>query len=353
MPWQINLTQKTISLISISYKKLVGLLQSIIIIRNIWCRLAKVGIHFELVFSQNFHHNQEIMFECYRANSTKITTRVLLAFGLAGVHSLLSLPVKALEVQISPQTPQQGDTISVTVTTEDSHDTPSVTLDSKNYPLFENNGIYRAFIPTSPLSSPGKMNLRVQGDDQISNIGVWLKKRNFPIQRIWLSGKASRPATQMELDQVAAFKKLVTPQKFWQGSFVKPNAARVSTGFGVRRYYNGEFASDYYHKGVDYAGGYGSPVVAPAAGKVSLVGQESEGFHVHGNIVGIDHGQGVLSVFMHLQDINVPVGEMVKAGQQIGTIGSTGASTGPHLHWGLYVNEMAVDPVPWRFSVIE
>ena len=69
--------------------------------------------------------------------------------------------------------------------------------------------------------------------------------------------------------------------------------------------------------------------------------------------MGIDHGQGVLSVLMHLQDINVQEGAMVEAGQQIGTIGSTGASTGPHLHWGLYVNEVAVDPVPWRFTVIK
>ncbi|WP_019505784.1 M23 family metallopeptidase [Pleurocapsa sp. PCC 7319] len=293
------------------------------------------------------------MFEGCRTNLTGITTKIMLTFGCAGLHSLTSLPAQALEVQVSPETPQQGDTISVIVTTDDPNIPPSVTLDSKNYPLFENNGIYRALIPTSPLNSAGKMTLRVQGDNQVSNIGVWLKNRNFPVQRIWLSGKASRPATQIELDRVAAFKKLVTPEKFWQGSFVRPNASSISTGFGVRRYYNGEFASDYYHKGVDYAGGYGSPVIAPAAGKVSLVGKESEGFHVHGNIVGIDHGQGVLSVFMHLQDINVSEGAMVKAGQQIGTIGSTGASTGPHLHWGLYVNEVAVDPVPWRFSVIE
>lgn len=284
------------------------------------------------------------MLDRFRPNLTGITSAIFFA---------LSLPVQALQVQIAPQAPQQGDTISVMVTTDDPNSIPSVTVEQKDYPLFENNGKYRAFIPTSPLHPPGKMNLRVQGDNQTSNIGVWLKNRNFPIQRIWLSGKASRPATQLELDQVAEFKKLVTPEKFWQGSFVRPNASRVSTGFGIRRYYNGEFAHDYYHKGVDYAGGYGSPVVAPAAGKIRLVGKENEGFHVHGNVIGIDHGQGVLSIFMHLQDINVAVGTMVQAGEQVGTIGSTGASTGPHLHWGLYVNEVAVDPVPWRFGVID
>lgn len=265
----------------------------------------------------------------------------------------IAAPIEALEVKVLPQTPQLGDTISVIVTTDDPSNKPTVRFNQQEQPLFESNGKYRAFIPTSPLNSSGKMKVEVQGDNQTSNIGVWLKNRTFPVQRIWLSGKASRPATQLELERVGAFKKLVTPEKFWQGAFVRPNAHRVSTGFGVRRYYNNVFAQNYYHKGVDYAGGYGSPVVAPAAGKIRLVGYEDAGFHVHGNVVGIDHGQGVVSIFMHLQDINVTEGTIVKAGQRIGTIGSTGASTGPHLHWGLYVNQVAVDPVPWRFSVIE
>ena len=252
-----------------------------------------------------------------------------------------------------PPDPKLGDTIAVEVATDDPDTPPRVTVDSQDYPVFENNGKYRALIPTSPLNSPGKMTLSVRGDYQTSNIGVWLKNRAFPIQKIWLSGKAGRPATPLELERVSAFKELVTPQKYWQGSFVRPNASRVSTGFGVRRYYNNVFARDYYHKGVDYAGGYGSPVVAPAAGKVRLIGREDAGFHVHGNVVGIDHGQGVLSIFMHLQDIDVAEGTMVEAGERIGTIGSTGASTGPHLHWGLYVNQVAVDPVPWRFGTID
>lgn len=284
------------------------------------------------------------MLERFQSNLTGITTTMLLA---------IALPVRALEVEVLPPNPKLGDTISVVVATDDPNTVPSITVDRKDYPLFENDGKYRALIPTSPLDNPGKMTVSVSGDGKTSNIGVWLQNRTFPVQRITLSGKAGRPATQEELDRVLAFKKLVTPQKFWQGSFVRPNVSAVSTGFGIRRYYNNVFARDYYHKGVDYAGGYGSPVVAPAAGQVRLVGKEDAGFHVHGNVVGIDHGQGVLSIFMHLQDINVVEGTMVEAGEKIGTIGSTGASTGPHLHWGLYVNEVAVDPVPWRFGVID
>ena len=283
----------------------------------------------------------------------KFTAILTLGIGLAAARSIVALPSQALEIQILPESPQLGDTISVIMATDEPASSPRVTVNEIDYPVFKNKGKYRALVPTSPLTVPGKMTLKVEGDNQTSNIGVWLKNRSFRVQRIWLRGKASRPATQLELNQVSAFKKLVTPQKFWQGSFLRPNANRVSAGFGIRRYYNNVFAQDYYHKGVDYAGGYGSPVVAPAAGKISLVGREEGGFHVHGNIVGIDHGQGVLSIFMHLQDINVAEGTMVKAGQRIGSVGSTGASTGPHLHWGLYVNQVAVDPVPWRFEGIE
>ena len=197
------------------------------------------------------------------------------------------------------------------------------------------------------------MTLQVRGEGKTRNLGVWLKNRSFPTQRITLSGKASRPATKLELDRVAEVKKLVTPTKYWDGSFVRPNGSRVSTVYGVRRYYNGVFANNYYHKGVDYAGGFGSSIVAPAAGKVVLIGKEAEGFHVHGNIVGLDHGQGLISLFLHLQDIDVKEGDTIQAGQRVGTVGSTGASTGPHLHWGLYLHGVAVDPVPWRFTSID
>jgi murein DD-endopeptidase MepM/ murein hydrolase activator NlpD len=285
------------------------------------------------------------MLHLLRKNSIWLASSLLLA---------LATPLKALEVQISPSQPQLGDTIEVEINTDNPDSKPTVTMNAKNYPAFEVGNHYRALLPTSPLDPSGKLTVTVTGDDTSKNLGVWLKNRVFPIQKIWLSpGKASREATQLELDRVGAFKKLVTPQKYWQGSFLRPNAGAVSTVFGVRRYYNGEFANDYYHKGVDYAGSQGSLVVAPAGGVVRLVGKEAEGFQVHGNVIGIDHGQGVVSIFLHLKDIYVREGDLVKPGQSIGAVGDTGASAGPHLHWGLYVHGISVDPAPWRFGSIE
>jgi murein DD-endopeptidase MepM/ murein hydrolase activator NlpD len=279
-----------------------------------------------------------------------------LTWGIATLTMAIATPIKALEVQINPTTPKLGETISVVMSTNTPGETPQVMIGGQNYPVFPlsgNNQRYRALLPTSPLDPSGTKTIQVTGDGETKNLSISLQNRTFPTQRITLSGSGGSKATQLELDRVAAFKSLVTPEKYWNGAFLRPNSGRVSTIYGIRRYYNGVFAKDYYHRGVDYAGPSGSPVVAPAAGRVSLIGFESQGFKVHGNTIGIDHGQGVLSIFLHLSRINVKEGDFVKPGQVIGTVGSTGASTGPHLHWGLYVHGISVDPVPWRETAIE
>ncbi|NET45255.1 M23 family metallopeptidase [Okeania sp. SIO2B3] len=268
---------------------------------------------------------------------------------------VIASPGFSQTVQITPTNPQLGDTLSVVIQESIGGATPKVNMDGKTYSFFSiGQNKLRALLPTTPLDRPGTRQLQINTEAGIQNVNVNLQSRSFPTQSIWLPpGKDSLKGTDLEFDRVGAFKKLVTPEKFWNGPFIRPNQGPVSTIYGVRRYYNGEFAENYYHRGVDYADYNGSPVVAPAAGRVALVGLESQGFEIHGNTVGIDHGQGVTSIFIHLSRINVQEGDFVKAGQLIGAVGSTGASTGPHLHWGLYVSGQAVDPVPWRYKGIE
>ena len=284
---------------------------------------------------------------------TKIIVGILAAAPVA-----LSLPAEALEVEILPKKVQLGDTISVLIELEpeDKPGNPIVTVGDKTYPSFEiAPQKYRSFIPTTPLEKPGVRKVIISGEGQRQrNFAVYVGDRKFRIQRITLPpGKAGVRATEHELSKVKEFKALQTPTKYWNGTFIRPSQGRMTTNYGVRRYYNGKFAHDYYHRGLDYAAPTGSPVVAPAGGKVALVGTVSEGFRVHGNLIGIDHGQGVSSIFMHLSRIDVKEGDIVKPGQLIGTIGSTGASTGPHLHWGLYVNGQAIDPTFWRTKIVD
>ena len=268
---------------------------------------------------------------------------------------IIVMPGLSQTVQIAPTTPQLGDTISVVIQQPQTASTPVVSMDGKTYPSFSiGQDKFRALLPTTPLDKSGMRKIQVTTDTGIQNLSVNLQGRSFPTQSIYLPpDKESIQGTDLEFDRVAEFKQLVTGEKFWNGLFLRPNQGRVSTIYGVRRYYNGDFAENYYHRGVDYADYNGAPVIAPAAGRIALVGLESQGFEIHGNTVGLDHGQGVTSIFIHLSNISVNEGDFVKAGQKIGTVGSTGASTGPHLHWGLYVHGQAVDPVPWRYNGIQ
>lgn len=275
----------------------------------------------------------------------------------ASLTTLAASTATALQVQVTPSNPKLGDTLSVVIqpsNDKENSEAPKVSMQQKTFPTFPLGGNrFRALLPSTPLDRAGIWQIQVMVDGKVETVNVRMAARSFPTQRIRLTGKASSEATQYELDRAAAFKRLVTPEKFWNGPFLAPNRGRISTGYGVRRYYNGVFAQDYYHRGLDYAGGYGSPVIAPAAGRVALVGRVSQGFRVHGNVIGIDHGQGVTSIYMHLSRIDVKEGDIVQPGQVIGAVGSTGASTGPHLHWGLYVNGLSVDPVPWRSQTIQ
>ncbi len=292
------------------------------------------------------------IFGC-RLLRTKMKKAILTGPIIASILGVVS-PAQALQVQVTPPNPELGDTLSVIIQVNNGSPTPTVSVQQKNYPAFAiGNNRFRALLPTTPLDKPGARLLQVSGDGQVQNLNVQVRSRNFPTQSIWLPPGKDSEGTDAEFDRVDAFKALVTPQKFWDGKLLRPNSGEITTIYGVRRYYNGVFAKDYYHRGVDYAGAYGSPVVAPAAGRVSLVGRESQGFKIHGNVVGIDHGQGVASILMHLSRIDVKEGDFVKAGQVIGALGSTGASTGPHLHWGLYVHGQSVDPVPWRLQGVE
>ncbi len=259
-------------------------------------------------------------------------------------------PAQALDIRVQPSPAQLGDTLSVTIDTQlDSPAPPTLTMQGQTYPAFAvGTRRYRAFLPTTPLDSPGTWTIEVTGDDTVKTVGVSVVDRDFPIQEIWLSPEVNAiEGTDYEFDLVEAFRALETPEQFWNGPFLDPSSGPISTVYGVRRYYNGEWAQDYYHRGLDYAAPEGDAVTAAASGRVSLTGYVADGFELHGNTVGIDHGQGVTTMYLHLSAIEVREGQMVQAGDIIGRVGSTGISTGPHLHWGLYIHGKSVDPIPW------
>lgn len=167
----------------------------------------------------------------------------------------------------------------------------------------------------------------------------------FPVQRLSLpKSKDNFVMAPGEKETVEQAKATLSEQRLWLGSFKPPSQARQSAAFGMKRIVNGRLLKDYFHSGLDFAASLGTPVDACADGKVILA---HKGFKLHGNIVAIDHGQGVVSFYIHLQQILVKEGDIVQAGDKIATVGQTGRANGPHLHFSIYVNKVATNPSQW------
>jgi murein DD-endopeptidase MepM/ murein hydrolase activator NlpD len=117
---------------------------------------------------------------------------------------------------------------------------------------------------------------------------------------------------------------------------------RITAPFGQRRSYNDGPVSS-YHAGQDLGADKGTPIGAPITGTVVL----AEPLQVRGQAVILDHGLGVFTGFWHLSQIDVEVGQVMSPGEVVGRVGSSGLSTGPHLHWEMRVHGVPVDPLQW------
>jgi len=124
----------------------------------------------------------------------------------------------------------------------------------------------------------------------------------------------------------------------WTGDFVVPVKGEMGGTFGRRRIINGEPRQP--HTGEDIAAPLGTPVVATNSGHVILVGD----YYFNGRFVVIDHGAGLLSMYMHLLDIAVRLGDPVRRGERVGHVGQSGRASGPHLHWGMRLDNARVNP---------
>lgn len=172
---------------------------------------------------------------------------------------------------------------------------------------------------------------------------VTVRSAKYPSIAVTVAKKFTEPSPEQlrQINQDQAVKqenfRSVDPEREWSGRFRPPVNAAISDVFGTRRTFNGKVQS--MHQGLDYAVPSGTPVSALNAGTVLL----ARPLYFEGNCVVLDHGQGLLTLYLHLSEFKVKEGERVERGQEIGLSGGTGRATGPHLHvavrWqGIYLN---------------
>ena len=224
-------------------------------------------------------------------------------------------------------------------------------FDDRPVNFFGAGSYHRALVGVPPSEPAGPHTLTVElreagGTVKTVAQEVVVRDTPFPRDRVYLPPDQDElldpTVAERELRTVAPLFALVTPERRWRGPFVVPAAGPVTTEFGEMRAYNdGPFAS--WHNGMDIGAPAGAPVVAPAPGRVVFVDRLA----IRGNFVALDHGLGVVTHYFHLSETTVVPGHELAAGELLGRVGTTGLSTGPHLHWEVRVGGVPVSPVQW------
>jgi len=253
-----------------------------------------------------------------------------------------SAPLRAQQCTVSPAQVKLGETLRITCPPEFT----SAKLNDRTAKLFpQQNGQRFGLLPISVKDTPGTFSLTLsRGEaDPPETLQVGIRKTIFPSQNVTLSPEIEGlHSTPEEIALLNNFKENISDSRSWADPLAPPVSGCMTSPFGVKRLHNGKPTGE-YHGGVDQRTPEGEPIRAVAAGTVTFARQ----FNVLGNAVGIDHGQGLESMYLHMSRLVAAPGASVQRGDILGYAGSTGRSTGPHLHWVLYVNGINVNPAQW------
>ncbi len=207
------------------------------------------------------------------------------------------------------------------------------------------DGSNLGLMPAAVLDKPGTYPLTIRdATGKVLRIEqVTITDAHYPRQNI-AATKAMKELTPLpgEMEAVRALQTTASDKRFWVEPFIAPTGQCMNSRFGVTRYHNGK-PTGAYHRGLDLRSPMGTPVKATAAGVVRI----SKMYRLHGGTIGIDHGQGVTSLYIHMSKLAVNEGAQVGQGDVVGYVGATGFATGPHLHWQVSVNGVPVNPDQW------
>ena len=280
-------------------------------------------------------------------------------------------------VRLYPSAPRRGGVVFALAEGVASP-TPRCTWKSAPIPCYRTSEGASITIPLPADEDGGTFTLTVERPGGRIVRQITVADHDFGRELVFLTDSLYKRATSTreiarDARAVKGIASVESAERRWTGRWREPVPGMRSAGYGVERYYyrasdstrsialepqaktHGTFAGDtsdapltgapsWRHSGIDIPAKRGTTVIAPAAGIVVDVGE----YVLSGRTVLVDHGQGVVSAYFHLDTATVSKGDVLRAGDRIGRVGSTGLATGPHLHFNVYLHGKDVDPVAWR-----
>lgn len=273
----------------------------------------------------------------------KVVSMILAAVLIAAcLVQAAETPKPAPRVLLNPAKPGPGDIVVVTV--KGVNGPVEGTFNGRKIHFNPSSKSFKAVLGIDLYTEPGTYSLEIKADGKVVSRPVTVVKKKYPVQKLILPkdmvelSPENEARAEQEQKKVAAIWPHET-DRGWSGPFLNPREGAISTAFGLRRIINGIPKNS--HSGVDVTAEEGEPVHAPNNGIVTLVDNQ----FYSGNSVILDHGQGIYTMFFHLSKVLVQQGQPVKRGDVIAFVGSTGRSTGSHLHWGVRMQGARVDPL--------
>lgn len=276
---------------------------------------------------------------------------ILSPISALSVHSeKLSTP-SGVTVEINYRVLQRGEVIVVKINDDWTVKEVHIQFLENKYFMAKskNNSSLLAFVGLDLNLEPGTYTMeffidKTSGGKEYIQTQIPILENKFPLRRLWVPKEFVVPPPEFherireEAEMLRALYGKITPKWHGEGRFIIPSSGKVHKNFGDRRIFNDIKRST--HGGVDITAPRGAPIIASNSGRIVL----ARDLYYAGKAVIIDHGLGLFTLSCHFSKITVEEGDLVRKGDLIGEIGSTGRVTGPHLHWGVKVFGNRIDP---------
>lgn len=276
-----------------------------------------------------------------RAEAAVLSYRLLAKLGITSDEELKE------NILISKNKLEQGDILKINIHHVDNASTISLVQDLyPDFKWYDNKDVIQGYIPTNYNIKPSVYTLEFTNTEtgNMTTKDIQILPRDFRVQYLRVdSSIESSTRTDEAYEEYRKYfnpsRDISSPVKYYTEPFLLPTKGRLTTEFGETRSVNGALTT-YRHSGLDIAAPKNTPVLSTNTGKVTL----SMPLTLTGNSIVIDHGEGLFSVYFHLDKLFVSQGELVERGQLIGEVGSTGFSTGPHLHFTMSYHRFNIEP---------